>query len=69
MCSECLLAGLKENFDFSMTHAPDLSPADVAGDHPGLYTALQEQIGLRLEPGKGLVEVLVIDSVELPREN
>jgi uncharacterized protein (TIGR03435 family) len=29
-----------------------------------VYTALEEQLGLRLEAGRGLVEVLVVDSVE-----
>ena len=36
---------------------------------PELYTAIQEQLGLKLEPQKIPAEVLVIDHVERPSEN
>jgi uncharacterized protein (TIGR03435 family) len=42
-------------------------PADPLG--PSLFTALQEQLGLRLEAQKGSVEMLVIERVEKPSEN
>jgi uncharacterized protein (TIGR03435 family) len=35
----------------------------------GLFTAIQQQLGLRLEATRGLVEALVIDKVEQPGAN
>ena len=42
---------------------PDPNPA------PDIFTAIQEQIGLKLESGKGPVPVLVVDHIERPSEN
>lgn len=47
--------------------APDIPAPDP--DAPSIFTAVQEQLGLKLEAGRGPVEVLVIDSVERPIED
>ena len=45
------------------------APAAAVADKPHLFEAIQEQLGLRLVPAKGPVDVLVIDHVERPSEN
>jgi bla regulator protein BlaR1 len=47
----------------------DRSPASDPSGPASIFTALQEQLGLRLESGKGAVETLVIDHIERPSEN
>jgi len=61
--------GLVGFFDVELTWS-DLPPgAPARGDLPSLFTALEEQLGLKLEPTKGSVDVLVIDHVEKPTPN
>lgn len=55
--------GLSGSFDVDLTWTPDPT-ADTTG--PSIFTALQEQLGLKLEASRGPVEMLVIDSVERP---
>lgn len=75
--------GLKDRYDFALLWTPDDSQfaqfrstgplpqpnAEDANAPPSLYTALQEQIGLKMEPTKAMDEVMVIDSVQKPSEN
>jgi uncharacterized protein (TIGR03435 family) len=44
-------------------------PTDVANAPPNLYTAIQEQLGLKLEATKAPADVLVVDHAEKPSEN
>jgi uncharacterized protein (TIGR03435 family) len=64
--------GLKDTYDLTMTWAPDEeSGGDQQPDSsgPSIFTALQEQLGLKLQSDKGPVKTLVIDHVEMPSEN
>jgi uncharacterized protein (TIGR03435 family) len=76
--------GLTGKYDIELNWAPDqgadpmfkgpdgsLPKADAAPDSsgPSIFTALQEQLGLKLQSAKGPVETLVIDHVEMPSEN
>jgi uncharacterized protein (TIGR03435 family) len=61
--------GLPGTYDFYLRWAPDGAPTDDPNAPPGLFTAIQEQIGLQLEPTKAQAEALVIDHVERPSEN
>jgi uncharacterized protein (TIGR03435 family) len=67
--------GLTGLWDFDLTFAEQsLVPADAGtsvdpGVAPSLFTALQEQLGLKLESTRGPVDVLLIDSVQQPTEN
>ncbi len=62
--------GLKGKYDLLLTWSPDDGSAAASDSSaPSLFTALQEQLGLRLQPAKGPVQTLVVDHVELPTEN
>jgi uncharacterized protein (TIGR03435 family) len=64
--------GLSGKYDLTLKWTPDdQEPADDSSDNqaPHLFTALQEQLGLKLEPSKGPVDTLVIDHVEMPTAN
>jgi uncharacterized protein (TIGR03435 family) len=65
--------GLAGEFQFELSWLQDMQAAAAApaaaNDGPSLFTALQEQLGLKLEPGRGPVELLVIESVQRPAPN
>ncbi len=75
--------GLKGNYDVLVEWTPDRRPFAAAADlppglpvppppiagGPSIFTALQEQLGLKLQSERGPVEVLLIDRVEKPRED
>jgi uncharacterized protein (TIGR03435 family) len=76
------LTGVEGEFDFHLKWTPEdvQAKAPSGGDKPGsaavdlgsgssVYAALQEQLGLKLEPRKIPTEVLVIDHAEKPSEN
>jgi len=68
--------GLQGSFDLDLDFAPESSvtastgaPDAPPGDAPSIFTAVQEQLGLKLESTRGPVEVLVIDRVERPTDD
>jgi len=68
--------GLRDRYDFDLKWTPDdsasycpVTPASSRNDldaPPGLYTAIQEQLGLKIVPTKAPVQVMVIDHIESP---
>jgi len=73
-------SGLSERYDFTLTFTLDPaqaarlgSPPPIAADNPDaapdVFTAFQQQLGLKLESTKAPVDVMVIDKVEKPSEN
>jgi uncharacterized protein (TIGR03435 family) len=71
--------GLMGRYDYKLEWAPDFqsAPAGIESDAaqatvdslPTIFTAVMEQLGLRLEAGKAPVDVLVVDRVGRPSEN
>jgi uncharacterized protein (TIGR03435 family) len=71
------MTGLSGNYEVNLTWTPEaalLAGADKSPDPgdrpPSIFTALQEQLGLRLEPREFTVEIVVVDHMErVPTEN
>ena len=62
--------GLTGNYDLTLQWTPDGAPVSTDADSaPSIYTAVQEQLGLKLQPAKAPVEVLVVDHAAMPTEN
>jgi uncharacterized protein (TIGR03435 family) len=66
--------GLTGSYDFTLTWTPETSPVNAGGATsdtlgPSIFTAVQQQLGLKLEVQKAPVEVLMIDHAERASEN
>jgi uncharacterized protein (TIGR03435 family) len=59
--------GLDGNYDLGFNWSPDDSAPDAIGS--SIFTALEEQLGLKLQSSKGPVETLVVDQAAMPSEN
>jgi uncharacterized protein (TIGR03435 family) len=62
---------LAGRYNFELNWTPDLAPCGDASEReaPSIFTALTEQLGLRLDSIKGPVETIVVDRVEKPSED
>jgi len=61
--------GLTGKYDYKLTWAAGLAAVPNDATAATIFTALQEQLGLRLEPQRAPIEVLVVDHIERPGEN
>ena len=61
--------GLKGNYDFTLEFVPASKATTDEIGGPSIFTAVEEQLGLKLEPAKEPMDVLVIDSIEQPAAN
>lgn len=61
--------GLPGRYDFVLKWTPDTVAESEGAQIPGLFTAMQDQLGLKLEPKKGPVDVLAIEKIERPSAN
>lgn len=61
--------GIEGEFNMKLAWTPEGENPNAPGSPPSLFTAIQEQLGLRLESKRTPVQVLVIDHAEKPGEN
>ena len=61
--------GLAGMFGFTLMFSSSFDTVPHVSNDPSIFTALREQLGLKLEPARGPVELIVIDSVERPTAN
>ena len=63
--------GLTDKYDVTLkwTNENNSAPADGEDAAPSIFTALEEQLGLKLQNAKGPVDTLVVDHIEKPSEN
>jgi uncharacterized protein (TIGR03435 family) len=61
--------GLTGKYDFTLEFVPAAKAGSDETGGPSIFTAIEEQLGLKLEPAKEPMDVLVIDSIEQPAAN
>jgi len=62
--------GLDGRYDFTLKYTTDETRVSAdANAAPGLFTAMEEQLGLKLEPMKAAADVLVVDKITTPSAN
>ncbi len=62
--------GLAGNYNLTLSWAPDDgTPQPPDATLPSIFTALQEQLGLKLEPSKAPLEAFIVDHAEIPSED
>ena len=61
--------GLTGNYELELKWSQDVGSDSNTGTGPSIFTALQEQLGLKLKPAKGPVETLVVDHAAMPSAN
>ncbi|MGA3205272.1 MAG: TIGR03435 family protein [Bryobacteraceae bacterium] len=61
--------GLEGSFNLKLEWAPETVKPDAMESRPSIFSAVQQQLGLRLESRKVAMEILVIDHAEKPSEN
>ena len=61
--------GLDGHYDFTLRWTPDEAPSGDADAPPGMFTAIQEQLGLKMLPVKAATNVLVIERAAKASEN
>ena len=61
--------GLTAKYDFTVQYLPGAQEATDDTSKTSIFTALEEQLGLKLVPARDMVDVLVIDSIEQPAAN
>jgi len=61
--------GLTGTYDIHLRWARDAAPNETPANAPSIFDALQEQLGLKLEPGRGPVEYMIVDHAEKPADN
>jgi uncharacterized protein (TIGR03435 family) len=64
--------GLTGGYDFTLrwtSDNPGSAPVDPDAQWPSLFTAVEEQLGLKLTPEKQPIDIIVVDSVDMPGEN